>query len=86
MSAPTSTKARPANPPATKQTVDIDLPNRSLEMNLMYEDMARAEQAERHEEARRMRVVHAVRAQRAARRAEEAALRARRLLVLAVSR
>ena len=59
--------------------------NRSTEMHLMHEDLARAHSAQRLEEAvlreRRHRLVAA---HRAARRAEEAALRARRLLALAI--
>ncbi|MGZ4591743.1 MAG: hypothetical protein ACXV4A_14010 [Actinomycetes bacterium] len=61
--------------------------NRSKAMQLMHEDLARAhsayhlEELLRHERSRRV-----ARAHRAARRAEEAALRARRLLDLAVLR
>jgi hypothetical protein len=55
--------------------------NRSTVMNLMYEDLARAQMAERLGEAqatRRSRQL--VRARRMSRRAERAALRARLLL------
>ena len=56
-------------------------------MFLLNEDLARAVHAQRLEEAqRRQRVLRVVAARRASRRAEEAALRARRLLALAVAR
>jgi len=61
--------------------------NRSFEMHLLHEDLARAHAAQRLEEAiRRQRAHRLVAAHRAARRAEQAALRARRLLALAVVR
>lgn len=61
------------------------IPNRSTEMQLMHEDLARAHAAQRLEEAvRRQRAHRLVAAHRAARRAEDAAARARRLLALAV--
>ena len=56
-------------------------------MNLLYEDLARAHQAQRLEEAdRARRARRIVAAHRAARRADEAALRARHLLALAAVR
>jgi len=59
--------------------------NRSTEMQLMHEDLARAHAAQRLEEAvRRERQHRLVAAHRAHRRAEQAALRARRLLASAV--
>ena len=59
--------------------------NRSTEMHLMHEDLARAHSAQRLEEAvRRERLHRLVVAHRAQRRAEQAALRARRLLASAV--
>ena len=59
--------------------------NRSTEMHLMHEDLARAHSALRLEEAvRRERMHRLVVAHRAHRRAEQAALRARRLLASAV--
>lgn len=60
--------------------------NRSTEMyQLMHEDMARAHCRLRQEEALRQARHHRlVAAHRAARKAERAALRARRLLALAV--
>ena len=57
------------------------VPNRSTEMQLMHEDLARAHAAQRLEEAvRRERAHRLVAAHRAHRRAEQAAQRARRLL------
>jgi hypothetical protein len=59
--------------------------NRSTEMQLMHEDLARAHAAQRLEEAvLRGRQHRIVAAHRAHRRAEQAALRARRLLASAV--
>lgn len=56
-------------------------------MYLVNEDLARAHAAQRLEEAQRhQRARRLVAARRASRRAEEAALRARRLLALAVTR
>ncbi|MGH8895396.1 MAG: hypothetical protein ACRDWY_19125 [Actinomycetes bacterium] len=53
----------------------------------MHEELARAHLAMRHEEAvRQVRAHRLVAARRASRRAEQAALRARRLLALAVVR
>jgi hypothetical protein len=58
--------------------------NRSTEMQLMHEDLARAHTALRLEEVRReQRARRLAAAHRASRRAEQAALRARRLLALA---
>jgi hypothetical protein len=54
-------------------------------MYVMHEQLARADSAQRIEEAQRQqRVRRLVAAHRASRRAEEAALRARRLLALAI--
>ena len=59
--------------------------NRSTEMQLMHEDLARAHSQQRLEEAvRRERAHRLLVAHRAARRAEQAAQRARRLLASAV--
>ena len=73
----------PTKPTRTvHQTVVL---NRSTEMQLMHEDLARAHAAQRLEEAvRRERMHRLVVAHRAHRRAEQAALRARRLLASAV--
>lgn len=60
--------------------------NRSTEMQLMHEDLARAHSAQRLEEAvRRQRAYRLAAAHRASRKAEQAALRARRLLALAIA-
>ncbi|HEX6920998.1 MAG TPA: hypothetical protein VF314_12270 [Actinomycetes bacterium] len=62
-----------------------DAVNRSREMQLMHEDLARAHLSHRLEEAEHeRRALRLVSARRAARRAEETALRTRRLLALAV--
>lgn len=73
----------PTEPTRTvHQTVVL---NRSTEMQLMHEDLARAHAAQRLEEAvRRERQQRLVAAHRAHRRAEQAAHRARRLLASAV--
>jgi hypothetical protein len=53
-------------------------PNRSTEMNLMHEDLARAQMAARLGEAQELRRGHhLVRARRLSRKAERAALQAR---------
>ena len=71
-----------ARPTATSHETHIL--NRSTEMQLMHEDLARAHSALRLEEARRdQRARRLAAAHRASRRAEQAALRARRLLALA---
>ena len=68
---------------ADHQTYDV---NRRTQMQLMHEDLARAHAAQRLEEAiRRQRAHRLVAAHRAARRADKAAMRARRLLALAVA-
>ena len=76
---------RPAD--ATAPADAAHLPNRTLEMQLLHEDMARAHmahyQAESAADTRTLRLAAAVRAQR---RAQQATLRARRLLMLAVAR
>ena len=75
--------AEPARPTATSHVTHIL--NRSIEMQLMHEDLARAHSQLRLEEAvRRERAHRLVVAHRAHRRAEQAALRARRLLASAV--
>lgn len=73
----------PTKPTSTvHQTVVL---NRSTEMQLMHEDLARAHAAQRLEEAvRRERMHRLVVAHRAHRRAEQAAQRARRLLASVV--
>jgi hypothetical protein len=69
---------------ATAPDHQTHIVNRSTEMLLMHEDLARAHTAARLEETlRRERVHRLVAAHRATRRAEQAAMRARRLLALA---
>lgn len=69
----------------TRTAPQTPILNRSTEMQLMHEDLARAHAAQRLEEAvRRERSHRLVAAHRAHRRAEQAALRARRLLASAV--
>jgi hypothetical protein len=78
--------ARDVEPTEPTRTVHQNVvPNRSTEMQLMHEDLARAHAAQRLEEAvRRERLHRLVVAHRAHRRAEQAALRARRLLASVV--
>jgi hypothetical protein len=69
-------------PTAPDHTTHIK--NRSIEMQLMHEDLARAHAALRLEEAvRSQRARRLVAAHRASRKAEQAAVRAHRLLSLA---
>ncbi len=81
-----SVRALDVEPTEPTRTVhQTDVLNRSTEMQLMHEDLARAHAAQRLEEAvRRERAHRLVAAHRAHRRAEQAALRARRLLASAV--
>jgi hypothetical protein len=70
--------AGPENP------IRAELPNRSRTMHLLYEDLARAQIADRLDEAARLRRINRIQAaRRLARRAERASLRARRALALA---
>jgi hypothetical protein len=72
-----------ARPTATSHETHIL--NRSTEMQLMHEDLARAHAQMRLEEAvRRERAHRLVVAHRAVRRAEQASMRARRLLASVV--
>ena len=73
---------RTADASTDTQTEDL---NRSTEMQLMHEDLARAHAQQRLEEAVRAQRRHRlVAAHRAARRAEQSAMRARRLLASVV--
>jgi len=79
------TAGRPTDSPAP--AVPANLPNRSLEMQLLHEDMARAHMAhQRAESAHAVRTLRMAAAVRAHRRAERATVRARRLVMLAVVR
>ncbi|WP_174805655.1 hypothetical protein [Kitasatospora sp. MMS16-BH015] len=67
------------------QAGELQLPNRTLEMHLLHENLARAHMQERLQEAEHERVgVRVARAARLVRRAERASLRARKALALAV--
>lgn len=91
-SAPASDR-RNRRQPATTDTESIemtdirDIVNRSTEMQLMHEAMARAHCQARHESlSAELRVARLRAAQRKARRAEQAAMRVRRLMAVAVLR
>ncbi len=86
MTAPTGLTAGEGEVSPTSPDHQTHILNRSTEMLLMHEEMARAHTAQLLEEAvRRRRAQRLVAAHRAARRAEKATLRARRLLALAVT-
>jgi hypothetical protein len=78
---------RPMSELSVDPTTDpsrAELPHRSHAMNLLHEDLARAQIAERLEEAARQRRIHRIQAaRRLSRRAERASQRARRALALA---
>ncbi len=77
--------ARAANDTTTDVPTDMKI--RSLEMQLMHENLARAQYPYRTEEVRdELRTMRFVAARRAERRAERAGVRARRLMLLAVAR
>lgn len=68
-----------------EQNTELSVQNRTLEMNLMQENLARAHMQERLQEAEHQRLVlRAVRAGRLKRRAERASMRARKALVTAL--
>ncbi|GAB2706070.1 hypothetical protein GCM10010442_25990 [Kitasatospora kifunensis] len=68
-----------------EQTTELLIQNRTLEMHLMHENLARAHMQERLQEAEDQRMVlRAVRASRLRRKAERASLRARKVLATAV--
>ncbi|MFI9270485.1 hypothetical protein ACIGXM_07205 [Kitasatospora sp. NPDC052896] len=69
----------------TEQTSELSAQNRTLEMHLMQESLARAHMQERLHEAEHQRLVlSAVRVARLRRRAERVSLRARKALAAAV--
>ena len=71
----------------TDMTFSTDIVNRSTEMQLMHEAMARAHCQARHESlSAELRVARLRAVQRRARRAEQAAMRVRRLMAVAVLR
>ncbi|MDH6116479.1 hypothetical protein [Kitasatospora sp. GAS206B] len=63
------------------QTTELSIQNRTLEMHLMHENLARAHMQERLQEAEDQRLVRAFRLRR---KAERASLRARKALAAAV--
>ena len=68
-----------------EQTIELQIQNRTREMHLMQENLARAHMQERLQEAEHERMaVRVARAVRLRRRAERASLRARKALVLAM--
>ncbi|WP_425555432.1 hypothetical protein [Kitasatospora kazusensis] len=68
-----------------EQTAELQIQNRTLEMHLMQENLARAHMQERLQEAEHERMgVRLARADRLRRRAERASMRARKALVLAM--
>ncbi|MCX5210912.1 hypothetical protein OG689_16705 [Kitasatospora sp. NBC_00240] len=68
-----------------EQTTELQIQNRTLEMQLLHESLARAHMQERLQEAEHERLgLRVVRAQKLMRKAERASLRARKALALAV--
>ncbi|MFD9129625.1 hypothetical protein [Kitasatospora sp. NPDC059571] len=68
-----------------EQATELQIQNRTLEMNLLQESLARAHMQERLREAEHQRVgVRVARADRLRRKAERASLRARRALAAAL--
>ncbi|MGV4987501.1 hypothetical protein ACWC0C_11735 [Streptomyces sp. NPDC001709] len=81
----TSEPAGSATPDVTTAGASEARQNRTREMQLMQEALARAHMHDRlHEAARERRAVRLAAAQRMQRRAERASLRARRALAMAV--
>ncbi len=69
----------------SEQTTELQIQNRTREMHLLQENLARAHMQERLQEAEHERMaVRVARATRLVRRAERASLRARKALALAV--
>ncbi|MFI6443162.1 hypothetical protein [Kitasatospora sp. NPDC050543] len=68
-----------------EQTAELQIQNRTLEMQLLHEALARAHMQDRLQEAEHERVVtRVVRARRLKLRAERASLRARKALAVAL--
>lgn len=68
-----------------EQTTELQIQNRTLEMHLLHENLARAHMQERLQEAEHERMgVRVARAAKLKRRAERASMRARKALALAV--
>ncbi|MEU9077272.1 hypothetical protein [Kitasatospora sp. NPDC048538] len=69
----------------SEQTTELQIQNRTLEMQLLHESLARAHMQERLHEAEHQRLVTRVaRARRLKQRAERASLRARKALAVAL--
>ncbi len=69
----------------TAQTTELLIQNRTLEMHLLHEDLARAHVQQRLQEAEHERLaLRAIRAHKLKRRAERASLRARKALAVAL--
>ncbi|MER5351216.1 hypothetical protein ABT093_12875 [Kitasatospora sp. NPDC002551] len=68
-----------------EQTTELQIQNRTLEMQLLHESLARAHMQERLQEAEHQRLVNRLaRAQRLRQKAERASLRARKALAVAL--
>ncbi|WP_344445174.1 hypothetical protein [Kitasatospora nipponensis] len=68
-----------------EQSTELQIQNRTLEMHLLQENLARAHMQERLQEAEHQQLVlSAVRVGRLRRRAERASMRARKALAVAV--
>ncbi len=68
-----------------EQTTELQIQNRTLEMQLLHESLARAHMQERLQEAEHERLaLRVVRATRLRRKAERASLRARKALAVAL--
>ncbi len=68
-----------------EQTTELQIQNRTLEMQLLHESLARAHMQERLQEAEHERLVlRVVRANKLKRKAERASLRARKALAVAL--
>ncbi|MFC9327196.1 hypothetical protein [Kitasatospora sp. NPDC057015] len=68
-----------------EQTTELQIQNRTLEMQLLHESLARAHMQERLQEAEHERLgLRVVRAHKLVRKAERASLRARKALALAL--
>ncbi|WP_406202892.1 hypothetical protein OH807_25405 [Kitasatospora sp. NBC_01560] len=68
-----------------EQTTELQIQNRTLEMQLLHESLARAHMQERLQEAEHEQLVsRVVRAQRLRQKAERASLRARKALAVAL--
>ncbi|MFD7640181.1 hypothetical protein ACFV4P_05980 [Kitasatospora sp. NPDC059795] len=69
----------------SEQTTELQIQNRTLEMNLLQESLARAHMQERLHEAEEQRLgLRVLRATRLRRKAEQASLRARKALAVAL--